>query len=169
MTLPVVPVTSADEKQHRTVIATSLNELVKFYNTIESGAWTATIRGSGTAGTYEIADQGCRYSRIGRLVFLDVSIIMAGAITAGGTGNLQITGAPYAKMAGTVSQGAIYASGVDYTAGASLSLSFISLAETAILMINQTTDNAAAAAVPVSGLAANDEIYASIVYETDEL
>lgn len=168
MPLPVVPLDSPDERQHRTVIATSLNELVKFFNTIKSETWTAAVRGSGTAGTYEIASQNCRYTRIGRRVFLDISITMAAAVTGGGTGFLEITGAPFTKIANSLPYGDARLSGVDYTAGAMISLGFITSAATSILYFDETTDNAAASQVQIAGLSANDVLNGSICYETDD-
>jgi hypothetical protein len=169
MPLPVVPLDSPNEKQHRTVIATSLNELVKFFNTIESGSWTPVVQGSGTAGTYEIASHLCRYSRIGRRVFLDVSITFAGAVTGGGTGYMQITGVPYAKSASTSPIGPAAVVGVDFTtAGASLSLSFITSAASSIVYIFETVDAAGGKSLPIAGIGASDAVIASICYETDD-
>lgn len=168
MPLPVVPLDSPNEKQHRTVIATSLNELVKFYNTIREGSWTVAIRGSGTAGTYEIASQNCRYTRIGRRVWLDVDLTMAAAVTGGGTGYLQMTGAPFTKAANTRPCGSVRTSGVDIAAGAHISLAFIALSATSVLYIFETNDNAATTDLQVAGLAANDVITGSICYETDD-
>lgn len=142
----------------------------EFFNAaVESGPWTATVRGATTAGTYEIATQNCRYTRIGRRVWLDVYIRMAGALTGGGTGYLQITGVPYAKAANTLPQGAVYTAGLDFTtSGASLSLSFHTTAADTVLYLNESSDNLAAGTVPISGLSALDDIFASICYETDD-
>lgn len=165
MTLPSVPLDSANEKQHRTLIATTLNELVKQFP--QHGDWTASIRGAGTAGTYEIASQFCRYTRIGRRVWLNVLVTMGASVTGGGTSNLQIIGAPFSRMTGSGPVGEVSLSGVDLTAGTiSIALSFDSGGSS--LEILQTSDNAAVASCPISGLAANDVIIGSICYETDD-
>lgn len=170
MSLPVVPTESPNEKQHRAVIATSLNELVKFFNTIKSDAWTPVIRGSGMAGTYQIAVNGCRYTRMGRRVFLDVWVQFAAVVTGGGTGYMQITGLPFAKAASTFPIGTVHTSGLDFTtAGASLSLQFHTTTSSSILFIHENVDNTAGNDFPVSGVAANDIFYGSICYETDDL
>jgi hypothetical protein len=166
MPLPLVPTDSANEKQHRTILATTLNELVKLYP--RQGDWTATIRGSGTAGTYEIASQLCRYTRTGRRVWLDVGITMAGAVTGGGTGDLAITGLPFAKAASTYPIGNVLLYGLDWTAGASLSLAFSSTLASSSLVITQTIDTAAYAGVPIGAIGAGDLFFASICYETDD-
>jgi hypothetical protein len=168
MSLPVVPTDSANEKQHRTVIATSLNELVKFFNTIKSEPWTPVVRGSGTAGTYQIASNLCRYSRIGRRVWLDVLITMAPVVTGGGTSALAITGIPFAKIANSYPVGAARLSGVDWTAGANLCIAFDNTAASSTLVFQETNDNAANTQVAITGLAANDVIFGSICYETDD-
>jgi hypothetical protein len=170
MTLPVVPTDSPNEKQHRTVIANSLNELVKFFNTIKSDSWTPLVQGAGTAGTYEIATNGCRYTRIGRRVNLDVLVVMAGALTGGGAGNLNITGLPFNKAVNTRPVGSVWTSGVDFTtSGASIALSFNTFAATSkTLIILEAVDNAAGSTIPITAIAANDSIFGSICYETDD-
>jgi hypothetical protein len=168
MTLPVVPLDSPNEKQHRTVIATSLNELVKFFNTIKAASWTPAIRGTSTAGTYEIASNRCRYARIGRLVFLTVDITMAPAVTGGGTGALSVTGIPFAKIANSYPVGAIRFSGVDWSAGANIVVAFDNFTASSTLVFQETNDNAANSQVGIAGLAASDVIFGSIWYETDD-
>jgi hypothetical protein len=166
MTLPFVPTDSANEKQHRTLIATTLNELVKLYP--REGSWTAVIEGSSVTGTYEIASQICRYTRIGRRVWLDVGITMAGSLTGGGSGDLYIANLPFIKAANTFPVGNVAVYGVDWTAGVSLSLSFYRVDVATALTIRQTADNAVWSAVPISGLSAGDLIFGSICYETDD-
>lgn len=166
MPLPAVPLDSSNEKQHRTMIATVLNELVKHYQ--QSDSWTPVISGAGTAGTYEIATNQSRYTRIGRRVFLDVDIVLAAAITGGGAGNLQITGVPYGKMDATLPQGSVRLNGVDYAASASLSIQWNASSGATALLIAETNDNAATTFTQISGVAANDRIAGSISYETDD-
>lgn len=166
MSLPFVPLDSLDERQHRTVIASVLNELAKQFP--QSGSWTPVVRGSGTAGTYQIATNISRYTRTGRRVVADVGITMAGAITGGGTGDLTIAGLPYVKAASTYPIGSVLLYGIDWTAGASLTLAFTSSAANSSLVIPQNLDNAGFAGVQISGIAAGDLIFGSICYETDD-
>lgn len=169
MPLPVVPPDSPHERQHRAAMATSLNELVKFFNTIKSGSWTPVIRGSGTAGTYEIASHTCRYSRIGRLVKLDIGVTMAAAVTGGGTGYMQITGAPFTKVANSFPVGPVVCTGLNFTAASpSLSLQFITSAATSTLYIHENVDNSNGNDFPVAGLTANNTFASTIWYETDD-
>jgi hypothetical protein len=111
----------------------------------------------------------CRTSRFGRLIKLDVDITFAAAVTGGGTGYLQITGAPYTKAASTNPTGSVLLSGVDFTtAGASLALSFISSSATSTLFIRETVDAGAGNDMPIAGVGANDIVRGSIWYETDD-
>jgi len=127
------------------------------------GTWTAVIRGSGTAGTYEITSQNSNYTRIGRVVHLESQITLAGSITGGGDGNLQITGCPFTKMASSSPVGSVITQGVDFT-GTQLNVTFITGSATSTLCILETVDNAAFVALPITAIAANDKIYFSITF-----
>lgn len=134
-----------------------------------SGPWTATIRGSGTAGTYQITTQRCRWTRIGRRVWLDVYIVMAAVVTGGGTGHIQITGLPFAKIADSLPIGSVRLDAVDWAAGANVVLSWSTAAASSTLVIDEVNDNASTTDVAIAGLGgANDAIYGSICYETDD-
>ena len=61
----------------------------------EEGTWPPVIRGSGTAGTYQQTVTRALYTKVGRQVTLQCYITMASTVTGGGTGYLQITGAPF--------------------------------------------------------------------------
>lgn len=85
---PAPPPTSLDPAAIQRYLSDELRKIGQLIFDVEAGAWTAAIRGSGTAGTYQISSQTCRYTRIGRRVFIDVGIVMAGTVTGGGTGYL---------------------------------------------------------------------------------
>lgn len=136
-----------------------------------SGSWTPVIRGSGTAGTYELNSTltKCRYQKIGRRVFLDGYITFASSITGGGTGYMQITGVPYPKVADCYCSGAVFHRGLDIvTAGAKLTVHFTTLgAGTFPLYLFESVDNGLGADFAISGVSANDDMNFSINYETD--
>ena len=94
------------------------------------------------------------------------SLILAGTITGGGTGDLTITGIPAnaTKRENAPASGCIALHGVNWTAGAHLVLGFATIAESTTLKIFETNDDAAATLVPISGLAANDSLNGSIFY-----
>ena len=58
----------------------------------EEGTWTPTIAGSTTAGTASYSAQGARYTKIGRVVYVETYLRWSGGT---GTGNLQILGLPF--------------------------------------------------------------------------
>ena len=78
---------------------TGTSELLADY---EEGTWTPVISGDGTAGTYQLATAIGKYTKIGNLVTLSAAITLA-TPTGGGTGNLIITGNPFAKPASSPS------------------------------------------------------------------
>lgn len=135
---------------------------------MRSGVWAPVIRGDGTAGTYEQASAFARYSRIGRRVWLDFFVQLAGAVTGGGTGAINVTGLPFAKSNGSFPVGAIMIYGIAYTAGAHLSINFGTTSITSALYLYQSTNGAIWASIPVSAVVANSRWAASITYETDD-
>ena len=137
------------------------SQLLNWY---EEGTWTAVVSGGGTAGTYELAQNNCQYTRIGRVVHLQAYIRLAAAITAGGTSYLKITGIPFAKSASSSPRGTITLIGVDWTAGANLALCFDSFGASSNLVIDETNDNAATTNTQIAGVSADDYILFSITY-----
>jgi hypothetical protein len=137
--------------------------------TPESENFTPVVRGSGTAGTYELASSYGRYYKIGDLVFANLVITFAGAITAGGTGDLNITGLPFKKaqlVTGFLPQGVVRLSGIDTSTAVDVVCSFTdSASEVSTLAIHQTIDNGAAVVLPISAVAANDSIICTLVFE----
>jgi hypothetical protein len=131
-------------------------------NDYEEGTWTPVIRGSGTAGTYELTHVS-HYTKIGRQVTLTSRITMASSITGGGTNYLQITGLPFAKLDNSDTVGSIEVNGLD-TTGNYLVVKFITLSASSILFISDVNDNATPTDLPVSAISANDSIGLTITY-----
>jgi hypothetical protein len=71
----------------------------------EEGTWTPVLRGSGTAGNFNQATSTGKYTKIGNMVTLYCAI-SGGSVTGSPTGDLQITGLPFACAAGTSAAGA---------------------------------------------------------------
>jgi hypothetical protein len=130
----------------------------------EEGTWTAVIRGSGTAGTYEIDTQFSTYTKIGRLVTANCRIDLDSSITGGGTGYVQITGLPFSKGSGRVAFGTTHLVNVDFT-GTYVTVAFISPSATSTLYLVETVDNGSEIELPVSSISAGDRITFSITYE----
>ena len=131
----------------------------------EEGSWEPIIAGSTTAGTYEISTYHADYVKIGKSVTVNLYILMAGSITGGGAGNLEITNLPFSKASNSIAQGSVVTRGIDLTAGAiSLSCGFSTLSSTDKLVLEETIDNATSAVVPISAIAASDVIQATVTY-----
>ena len=129
----------------------------------EEGTWTPTIRGSGTAGTYEIATNISSYTKIGRQVTANAFIVLASSVTGGGTGYVQITGLPFAKANNIYCNGTVAVTGIDYT-GTYLVCEFITVGGTSILYISDIVDGGSPIDLPVSTIGANDVIKLTITY-----
>jgi hypothetical protein len=143
---------------------TGTSELLADY---EEGTWTPVIQGSGTAGTYEL-DGGttyASYTKIGRQVTLQCQIAFAAVITAGGSGNLNIIGIPFAKGNAQTPVGAISLFGVDLdNTCVHATIRFSSGASSSTLIIYQIVDNAAGLSLPISAVSASDFINFTVTY-----
>ena len=129
----------------------------------EEGTWTPTIRGSGTAGTYEIAVNISSYTKIGRQVTANAFIILASSVTGGGSGYAQIHGLPFSKASNNYCNGTIAVTGIDYT-GTYLVCEFISVSATNVLYISDIVDGGSPIDLSVSTIGANDSIKLTITY-----
>jgi len=130
----------------------------------EEGTWTAVVRGSSTAGTYEIGQQYSSYTKVGRLVTLSCKITLASSITAGGSGYTKITGAPFAKVANTAPNAICATKGVDY-AGSFITVEFDTHNASSNLYLTETLDNGGGVDLPIANLAAYDIFVFTISYE----
>lgn len=131
----------------------------------EEGTWTPVIAGSSAAGTYEISIAQADYVKIGKSVTVNFRIVMAGSLTGGGSGNLEITGLPFLKAENIIAQGSVVTRGIDLTSGAiSLSCGFGTTSAVSKVVLEETIDNATSVIVPITALAANDTIQATITY-----
>ena len=135
----------------------------------EEGTWTPVIRGDGAAGTYQLNSvTAANYTKIGRQVTISAWIKLDSSITAGGTGDMQITGLPFNGVWPTndYPQGSIRLNGINFTAG-SLSIQFAGEASNqSNLYITSTQVNATPVFVPISGVSANDSLGFSFTYFT---
>jgi hypothetical protein len=162
------PILDAWVREHLQRYMAELFQQVAFI-TPESEDFTPAIRGSGTAGTYELTTAQGRYYKLGDLVLAHIYIVFAGAVTGGGTGDLHITGLPFTKAqrsANLAPQGHVRLSGVDTAAGVDVQCIFYDSAnEVSTLALHETNDNAAHSVIPISAVAANDSILCSIMFE----
>jgi len=96
----------------------------------EEGDWTPTISGSTTPGTGTYLNQTGRYTKIGRLVFIQAWINCGGGHT--GTGNMLLTGLPFTSASG----GAIFSA---FSVGMIVNLSLTASNVLTLSMLNATT------------------------------
>jgi hypothetical protein len=75
---------------------TMTSELLSDY---EEGTWTPVIEGTTTAGTVTYGNRNARYTKIGRLVTLNAYVSWN---SGNGTGNLRMSGLPFAEGGGAV-------------------------------------------------------------------
>jgi len=104
----------------------------------EVGEWTPVIRGSGTAGVYEIGSYYCVYEKIGSNVHLEGKITMASSITGGGTSSFVITGIPFSKEASSDPIGSLAAHMMPF-GSVMAGIWFIGTARLGILMTRNDT------------------------------
>lgn len=74
--------------------------ITEFVNTLPQqiyGTWTPVLAGSSTAGTQTYGTQVGRWTRTGRIVFIDFQIILT-AKDGTTSGNMRITGLPFAAV-----------------------------------------------------------------------
>ncbi len=131
----------------------------------EEGTWTPAVRGSGTAGTYQLSIAEGAYVKIGRQVTLTCRVLFS-TITGGGTGYLQITGAPSFNNS-YISTGSVFHNGLNLSAGYTwLSVAHISTSGTNILYFPESGDEVTSNDFPISGVSSGDIFYFSITYLT---
>lgn len=122
-------------------------------------AWTPTISGSGTAGTYELsASTKCYYYQVDHLVTLFCRIILAGAVTGGGTGDVRIGNLPF-DMSASYYTGITHAklAGIAFT-GSYAMIERLSSSATSIVYLYGVDNAGVVTNVPISAVGASDEI-----------
>jgi hypothetical protein len=140
---------------------TGTSELLADY---EEGTWTPVVSGTSTAGTYEIGINGSTYTKVGREVTVQGFIQFAGTVTGGGTGDLQVTGLPFAKSANSYPVGSVYLS-LGAWSGNHPTAVFKSFSASSALMLQQDASGGYGASIPISFASANAYLTFTITYE----
>jgi hypothetical protein len=141
---------------------TGTSELLDDY---EEGTWTPVLFGSSTAGTYELsANTSCTYVKIGELVTIIARIYTDSAITAGGTGNIRISGLPF-SMSGSIygSPFCGVTSGIAFT-GSYISIERISSGATATLYVTGVDNAGTQTQIPISNVGTSDVLAFQFTY-----
>ena len=127
-------------------------------NDYEEGTWTPTIVGTPDAGTATYTQQIGRYTKVGRLVTVDVYVSWSAHT---GTGNMRIAGLPFTTASSPYSSVSFgYLSGIALTAGNTM-IGFTQLSDTKIELWQTPTGGGTSTAVPVD---AAGEIICSVTY-----
>lgn len=140
--------------------------LSRFDNSTQTGTWTPSIYGSGTAGTYTTTNTVATYVRVGNWVSVYADIKFSAA--SSGSGELTIDGLPFAYSANTGAGGSIAASNLNLTASTPsiAPIRATNNADTRIV-IAETTDNAALQYTGIGGVSVSTRIYLSFSYFTN--
>ena len=115
-------------------------------NDYEEGTWTPTIVGTPDAGTATYTQQIGRYTKVGRLVTVDVYVSWSAHT---GTGNMRIAGLPFTTASSPYSSVSFgYLSGIALTAGNTM-IGFTQLSDTKIELWQTPTGGGTSTVVPV--------------------
>jgi hypothetical protein len=130
----------------------------------EEGTWTPVLRGSSTAGIYEISDPYAVYTKIGRQVTAGLQFTLSSSITGGGSGYAVIEGLPFNKRANAQFQGICSFEGVAYS-GDIVTMEFVSPSSaTSLIYFRQSTSGASGSDLNISAFSANDQVKMTITY-----
>lgn len=131
----------------------------------EEGTWTPLITGVGNSGTYETSTAQGFYTKIGNQVTIWCRVVFASVITGGGSAYLVINNIPFANAAGAAN-GAVSASGLDYSAGYTYLVAAPTNAAGGVTTwyIEENGDNVASGDFPIAGVSANDSIRFSATF-----
>jgi len=132
----------------------------------EEGTWTPTLRGSGAAGSYTYTSGFGRYTKVGNLVTLSCSLDNITEVSAG-TGYLQITGVPFAKVSSHRPPGSSRVESATNMTGFDYAVSeFVSSSQTDVLYIRVCALGGAGRDLQIADLVSGTtDISLSITYE----
>jgi hypothetical protein len=130
----------------------------------EEGTWTPVVAGSATAGTYTLASNTSKYTKIGRYVFCSMSITFSAA--SGGSGIIRISGLPFNYAAGSISSASIASDFLNTTSATSngLSLFLDQGGSSDVMSLVLSLDNAAFENVAISAVSTSTRFFATISY-----
>lgn len=168
MPLPLIAtdLPKEQERQHRTIIAATVNELAKVYPS--EGTWTPTVGGSVADGTHTYSLQLGTYLKIGRRVFADFAITLT-AKDAALSGSVFIKGLPFTSKNNAASLAGVaigFYSNIDLSAGKS-QLTAITVFNSTNCALIECGDNVAAANILAAAIGNTSEIRGTACYDAD--
>ena len=128
----------------------------------ERGTWTPVYRGSSTAGSYSPGTAAGVYTKVGNVVYASASVLNIGG--SGGSGDLQISGFPFANDAGQASLGHVFLDDFNMTNTAIYLVAIMSSGDSHIT-IREVKDTAADTTMSVTDLdGSNSDIVVTLTY-----
>jgi hypothetical protein len=128
----------------------------------EEGTWTPTLTGASSDPTVTYTTQTGQYTKVGRVVHVQCSIVPA--TYSGGSGFLRIAGLPFTSGSSTFYvTGSAYLEGVDIGASRTWATSYVAPGVSHIRLIT-SQNNGAASDVLVGGVSAGDNFIIGITY-----
>jgi hypothetical protein len=130
----------------------------------EEGAWTPTVAGGTTAGTYTLSSVNAYYTKIGNQVTVWASFGFSAA--SGGTGFISIGGLPFSYKANSAISGTITTGTLDTSASSSNGISIInaSAGSAANLLPVLTIDNAGREEIAIGAVSASTSMQFTVTY-----
>lgn len=159
----------ADAAAQRTTLAaegTVNKDANNGYGGLSFGTFTPVVKGSGTAGTYELAaSTDCSWTKNGDIITVFVRIVFAGALTGGGTLNLRIANLP-TNMSAARYTGFTTAivNGIAFT-GSYVGVERISSGATAELFLYGVDNAGTQTQIPISAVGVGDQIMFTLTYK----
>lgn len=129
----------------------------------EEGAWTPTLEGNSTAGSYTLATTGARYTRIGNLMTITFRATIT--VNSAGTGFLKFSGLPYAKSSNQFLAGSAIVSNIAFPGSSTqVTVAALTSGTSSDFGLQGLTTSGAAAFLDVSGIGASASIVATFQY-----
>lgn len=128
----------------------------------ERGTWTPVYRGADTAGSYSPGSADGVYVKVGNVVYASASVLNIGG--SGGSGNLMISGFPFANDAGQSSLGHVFLDDFNMTNTAVYLVAIMGDGDSHV-SIREIKDTAADTTMSVTDLdGSNSDIVVTISY-----
>ena len=143
--------------------ATSGTGTSELFDDYEEGTWTPTWEGNTTPGTITASTLVATYTKVGRIVHVQVYAIFNVAVA--GSGYLKVT-LPFSKASNTMFCGPLNTYNIDLPAGAvdSTVVPTSSVPSNNIALFSVSTDNGATGLIDASGINTSDEILFAFSY-----
>lgn len=132
----------------------------------EAGTWTPAFGGTTTDGTLTHNLQEGQYVRVGALVVVTYRVRVS-AVTSAPTGNLTVTGLPFAADSATGAwAGPVHAYNLINLAASVVQISGEVIGGESRIQFIESYDNAAPTSVPASAIQANSYVLGAAIYQT---